>query len=125
MEQHKISCIKLLNDLTVSTFVTRKWIEGNDLSGGQYTLNKNIRFKPPMLRSDLCDYNNAYFVVKGVITVEGTDDANKRNTNLTFKNTVRFRSCLLKNKYKFNDHTEDFNSIISSYNLLEYKDNSL
>ena len=60
MEQHKIS--KLLNNSTVSKFVTRKWIEVNDLSGGQYSVNKNIRFKAPMLRSDCCDYSDAYIL---------------------------------------------------------------
>ena len=53
MEHYKIS--NLLNDSPVSKFVTRKWTEVNDLSGGQYSANKNIRFKTPMLRSDLCD----------------------------------------------------------------------
>ena len=61
MKYHKI--YKLLYDSTVSKFVTRKWIEVNDLSGGQYSVNKNIRFKTPMLRSDFSDYNDAYFVV--------------------------------------------------------------
>ena len=40
MEHHKIS--KLFNDSVVSKFVTRKWIEENDLSGGQYCVNKNM-----------------------------------------------------------------------------------
>ena len=43
MEHCKIS--KLLNELTVSKFVTRKWIQVNYLTGGQYFVNKNIRFK--------------------------------------------------------------------------------
>ena len=34
-----------------------------------------------MLRSDLCDYSDAYIVVKGTITVEGDDDDKKRNKN--------------------------------------------
>ena len=53
MEHHKM--FKLLNDRTVSKFVTRKWIEVNDLLNSQYSVNKNIRYKTPMLRSDLCD----------------------------------------------------------------------
>ena len=65
MEQHKIS--KLLNNSTVSKFVTRKWIEVNDLSGGQYSVNKNIRFKAPMLRSDCCDYSDVIIVLQGRI----------------------------------------------------------
>ena len=54
MKHHKSS--KLLNDSTVSNFVTRKRIKVNDLRGGQYSADKNIRFKISMLRSDLCDY---------------------------------------------------------------------
>ena len=42
MKHYKIS--KLLNDLTESKFVTKKWVEVNDLSSGQYSVNKNIRF---------------------------------------------------------------------------------
>ena len=38
-----------------------------------------------MLRSDLCDYSDAYIVVKGDITLEGDNDANKRNKNLALK----------------------------------------
>ena len=69
MKHFKIS--KLLNDWTASKFATRKWIEANDLSGGSYSVNKNMSFKRSMLRSDLCDYN-AYVVVKGRISVAGT-----------------------------------------------------
>ena len=51
MEHCKIS--KLSNDSTVSTFVTKKWVEVNDLSSGQYFVNENIRFKTSMLTSYL------------------------------------------------------------------------
>ena len=54
MEHYKIS--KLLNDSTVSKFVIRKWIGVNDFSGGEYFVDKNIKFKTPMLRLDLCGY---------------------------------------------------------------------
>ena len=46
----------------------------DDSSSGQYSVNKNKRFKTSVLRSDLCDYSDAYFVVKGRITVEGDND---------------------------------------------------
>ena len=78
--EHKIS--KLLNDSTVSKFVTIKWIEVNDLSSGQYSVNKNIRFKTSMLISDLSDYSDAYIVVKGTITVEGDNYDKTRNEKL-------------------------------------------
>ena len=41
-------------------FVTIKQIKVNDLSRGQYSVDKNARFKTPMLRPDLCDFHNAY-----------------------------------------------------------------
>ena len=58
-------------------FVTKKWIEVYDQSEGNYNVNKEIRIKTSMLRSDLCDFNDAYIVVKGNITVnEKTFTAN-------------------------------------------------
>ena len=48
--------------------MTKKWIEVNDLSNGQYSFHENIRIKISMLRWDLCDYSDAYFAVKGTIT---------------------------------------------------------
>lgn len=53
MEDLKIS--KLLNNFTVSKFVTTKQSKVNDWSDGQYSVDNNIRSKTPMLRSDLCD----------------------------------------------------------------------
>ena len=121
MEQYKIS--RLLNESTVSKFVTTKWIEVNDLPSGQYSDNKNIRFKSSMLRSNLCDYRDGYIVVKGAIKVEGTNDANNRNKKLTFKNNAPFRSCLSKINNTCIDNAEDLDIVIPMYNLLEYIDN--
>ena len=46
------------------TFVTKKWIEVYDQSEGNYNVNKEIRIKASMLRSDLWDFSDAYIVVK-------------------------------------------------------------
>ena len=54
---------KLLNDSSVSKFVTKKWIEVSDSSGCLYSVNKSIRFKTLMLRSDICDYSDTYIAV--------------------------------------------------------------
>ena len=48
---------KILNDSTVSKFLTKKWIEVNDLSSGQYSVNKNIRFKTSIY---CCKRDNNY-----------------------------------------------------------------
>ena len=47
MEPYKIS--KLLKLSNVSQFATKIWVEVNDLSSGQYSNGKNIRFKTSML----------------------------------------------------------------------------
>ena len=49
-----------------------------------------------MLRTDLCDFSDAYIVVKGDITVEGNNNANKGNKNLVFKNNAPFINCITK-----------------------------
>ena len=76
MEHHKIS--RLLNDLIVSKFVTRKYIKIN-LLNGQYSVNKNVRFKTPILRSDLCDYSDVYIVDKLTIDLSIAAAANQND----------------------------------------------
>ena len=58
------------DDKCAPKFVTKKWIEVYDQSGGNYNVNKEFRIKVSMLRSDLCDYSDAYIVVNGNITVD-------------------------------------------------------
>ena len=58
------------DDKDLPRFVTKKWIEVYDQSEKNYSVNKEIRIKTPMLRSDLCDFNDAYIVVKGDITLK-------------------------------------------------------
>ena len=53
-----------------SKFRTRNWIEINDDSRGTYT-DADITFETTMLKSDLCDYADAYIFVKGKITITG------------------------------------------------------
>ena len=65
-------------DEDLPRFVTKKWIEVYDQSGGNYNVNKEIRIKTSMLRSDLCDFSDAYIVVEGTITLKGDNDANKQ-----------------------------------------------
>ena len=51
----------------ISKFTTVKWIEIFDQSNGTYNPNKDIRFKTPQIRDDLCDFNDAYIVVTGKV----------------------------------------------------------
>ena len=57
------------DDKDLPRFVTKKWVEVCDQWGGNYDVNKEIVNKTSILRSDLCDFNDAYIFVKGDITV--------------------------------------------------------
>ena len=73
MEYDKINNLLLSEDYgseKLSKFVTREYIRVNSLSN-TYNENKSIRFKTPMLRSNLCDCSDAYILVKRTITVTG------------------------------------------------------
>ena len=110
------------DDKDLSRFVTKKWVEVYDQSGGNYTVSKEIRIKTSMLRSDFSD---AYIVVEGDITLEGDNDANKRNKNLAFKNNAPFINCISKINGVKIDNAEDLDVVMPMYNLLEYSKNYL
>ena len=73
-----------------------------------------------MLRSDLCDFSDAHIVAEGGTTLEGNNDANKQNKNLTFKNNAPFINCISKINGVKIDNAEDLDVVIPMYNLLEY-----
>ena len=60
------------DDKELPRFVTKKWIGVCDQSEGNYNVNKEITIKTSTLRSDLCDYSDAYIVVKETITIVKT-----------------------------------------------------
>ena len=57
------------NNEDLPKFVTKKWIEVCNQSQKNYDVNKEIRIKTSKLRSDLCDFSDAYIVVKGNTSV--------------------------------------------------------
>ena len=88
-------------------FVNEKWIKVYDQSEGNYNVNNEIRIKTSMLRSDLCDYSNAYIVVKGTITIVRPNGA-KRNKEVIFKNNAPFINCISKiNGVKIDNANEE------------------
>ena len=75
MEYDKINNLLGKQNENLSEFLSRKYIKVCSLSN-MYNGNKSIRFKTPMLRSDLCDYADAYILVNGTITVSANEGAN-------------------------------------------------
>ena len=127
MEYQKIA--NLLNDESnqPSKFRTRNWVEINDEARSTYSPNKQIKFKTSMLRSSLCDYSDAYILVKGNITVNNTaaDGAAANNTNkkVIFKNCAPFTNCISKINNPQIDNAEYIDIVMPMYNLMEYSNN--
>ena len=103
------------------------WLKINYDIRGAYSTNKQIRFKTAMLRSDLCDYSDAYIPVKGNISVNDTAaagaDANNANKKVIFKNCASFTNCISKINNTQIDNAEYIDIVMPMYNLIEYSDN--
>ena len=127
MEHQKIA--NLLDDASnqPSQFKTKNWVEINDESRGTYNANSQIKFKTTMLKSTLCDYSDAYILVKGKITATGArDDAAVRQADeidkgVAFKNCASFTNCISEINNTQIGNCKDIDIVMSLYNLLEYK----
>ena len=122
MEYDKINNLLLSEDNEseqLSKFVTREYVRVNNLSE-TYDENKSIRFKTPMLRSNLCDYSDVYILVKGEITVKvdhigaGVDEnRDRKNRPLILKNNAPFISCITKINNEFIEDADDLDIVMS------------
>ena len=106
MEYDKINNLLGIESKQLSEFVTRQYVKVNSLCN-TYNENKSIRFKTPMLRSDLCDYSDAYILVNVTITVTSNagdggaaavaaNIRDKKNRPLILKNNAPFISCITR-----------------------------
>ena len=141
MEYQKIA--NLLDNASnqPSKFRTKNWVEINDESRGTYT-NNDIKFKTTMLRSNLCDYADAYILVKGTITITGNAgaepnpnapktaaqllaarQADERDKGVTFKNCAPFTKCISRINNTDIDTAQDIDIVMPMYNLIEYSNN--
>ena len=111
-----------------SKFRTINWVEINDELRRKYTGN-SIKFKTTTLRSNVCDYTDAYILLNETITVagEGDDDTAQqldgRNTGVTFKNCVPFTKCISRTNNTEIDNAKDIDIVMPMYDLIEYSDN--
>ena len=127
MEYQKIA--NLLNDGSnkPSKFRTKNWIEINDEARGTYSHNKQIKFKTSMLRSSLCDYSDAYILVKGNVTVNNTADTgadvNNTNKKVIFKNCAPFTSCISTINNTQINNAEYIDIVMPMYSLIQYSGN--
>ena len=112
-----------------SKFRTRNWVAINDESRGAYNANSQIKFKTTMLKSSLCDYSDAYILVKGTITINGrgADDAarlaDERDKGVLIKNCTPFINCISEINNTQIGNAKDIDIVMPMYNLIEYSDN--
>ena len=109
--------IKIYQDLLLKKLIV-VYIQ----SGKDFNVNKEIIIKTPMLISDLCNFSDAYIVVKGDITVTEPNDA-KRNKTVAFKNNAPFINCISKINGVQTDDAEDLDFVMPMDNLREYSKN--
>ena len=127
MEYQKIT--NLLDDASnqPSKYKTKNMVEINNESRGTYNISSQIKFKTTMLKSSLCDYSDAYVLVKGTITVNNTaaanDDANNTNKKVIFKNCAPFTICISEINNTQVDNAKDLDIVMPMDNLTECSDN--
>ena len=127
MEYQKIA--NLIDDASnqPSKFRTKKLVEINDESRGAYNANSQSKFKTTMLKSSLCDYSDAYILVKGTISVNNTAAqgaaANNTNKKVIFKNCAPFTICISEIINTKIENAKDIDIVIPMYNLIECSDN--
>ena len=82
-----------------------------------------------MLRSSLCDYSDAYILVKGKTTITGAGDdaatrqAHERDKGVAFKNFAPFTNSISEINNTKIDNAKDIDIVMSMYKLIKYNDN--
>ena len=106
-----------------SKFGTRKWYVINDQNNTNYGEgNENgttVKFETQVIKSNLCDYADAYIFPTGDVTGTGGD----ANTRVVFKNCAPFMKCISHINNEHVDNANNLGIIMPMYNLMEYSDN--
>ena len=112
-----------------SKFRTKNLVEISDKSRGTHNANSQIKFKTTMLKSSLCDYSDAYILVKVKIIVTGAKDnaaarqAYERDNGVAFKSCAPFTNCISEINNTQIIHAKDIDIVMPLYKLIEYSNN--
>ena len=109
--------------MNLQKFATGKWYIINDQNNGQYghgdESGTTIKFETKVIKSNLCNYSDAYVLVKGDIAAVGGN----QNTPIAFKNCAPFTRCVTHINDEHVETAENLDIIMPMYNFLEYSDN--
>ena len=98
--------------------MTRKW---NIVSGQlnvNYDVGNEISYNTEVLKPNLCDYNNAYILVRSDITVIVAPAK-----QVSFKTCAPFNKCITKINGATTYGAEDLDMFMPIYNLIDYSSN--
>ena len=101
-----------------SKFVIRKWNIINDQWNSNYNVGNKIICDTEVLKSNLCDYNDAYILLRGDIIV-----IRHHVTQFVFKNCATFTKCITKINGITIDDAEDLDLVIPMFNMIECSSN--
>ena len=93
-------------------------LEQEMMNQGEHILGNDIKFKTTMLRSNFCDYADAYILVKGIITIigDGNDaaarQADERDKGVTFENCAPFTKCISRINNTYTDNAKDIDIVM-------------
>ena len=129
MEYQKIINLLVNTPNQTYRFKAKNRVQINDESQGIYNGDNQIRFKTTILRWSLCDYSNAYVLVKRTVTGENKaardQQNNAANKKVIFKNCAPFTNCINRINNIQVDDAHDIDVVMSVYNLIEYSDHYL
>ena len=122
-EKQKIATLLGNADNESLKFATRKWYVTNDQNNIDYgdgdENGKTIKFETNVIKSNLCDYSDAYILVTGHTTATGGD----ANTKVAFKNCARITKCVTHINDEHVDNADNLDIVMPMCNLVEYSDN--
>ena len=123
MKKQKITNVSGTADNEPLKCATRKWYIINNQNNTDYgdgdEKGTTIKFETKVIKSNLCDYSDAYILVTGDITATGGD----ANTRVAFKNCAPFTKCKTHINDEHVDNADNLDIIMPMYNLIEYSDN--
>ena len=104
-----------MNEANDSKVVPRKWNIVNDQSNANFNVRNGIIYNTEVLKSNLCDYNDAYILVRGNIVTT----AHSNPTPVAFKSCEPFIKCITKIDGTTIGDAEDLDLAMQMHNLIE------
>ena len=98
--------------------MTRNQNIANGQSNANYDAGNEIIYNKEVLKSNLCNYSNAYILVWGDNSFIGNN-----GTQVAFKNCALFTKCITKIDRTTIDDAEDLDFAVPMYDFIEYSPN--